>query len=243
MQDTNKQSVVPGAIESILSIFDSTPGRKIITGLSGLGLVGFIIGHLAGNLSLFFGKDAFNAYAEKLHSLGPLLYVIELGLLAVFVFHIVFAITVTAQNKAARSRGYAVKGNAGKPSRKSLASQSMIYTGLLLLVFTVVHVWMFKYGPGINQGYVADVHGAPARDLYRLVAESFQNIWIVLGYSSIMVLLGFHIRHGFWSAFQSLGAYHPKYTPLIYAAGILLAVVLAVGFIAMPVYIYAFVKV
>jgi succinate dehydrogenase / fumarate reductase, cytochrome b subunit len=238
MQQAEKQSKPPGALASVLSLFDTSVGRKITTGLTGLGLVAFVVIHLAGNLSLFVGSEAFNAYAHKLESLGPLLYLAEIGLIAVFVFHIIFTIAVTMQNKAARSNAYVTKGDAGKPSRKSLSSQTMIYTGLVLGAFVVWHVWMFKFGPGIPQGYVEVQHGEDYRDLYRLVSESFQNVWITAAYVFVMVLLGTHVRHGFWSAFQSLGAYHPRYTPLIYSAGVALAVLLAIGFLALPLYFY-----
>ena len=228
----------PGALASVLSLFNTSIGRKITTGLTGLGLVAFVVIHLAGNLTLFVSSEAFNAYAHKLESLGPLLYLAEIGLIAVFVFHIIFTIAVTMQNKGARDQAYKTKGNAGKPSRKTLSSQTMIYTGLVLGAFVVWHVWMFKFGPGMAQGYVEMHSGEPYRDLYRLVEESFQNTWIVAAYVTVMVLLGSHVRHGFWSAFQSLGAYHPRYTPLIYTAGVLLAGALAVGFLALPLYFY-----
>ncbi len=240
MQQADKQDVKMGPLASVLSIFNTTIGRKLITGLSGLGLVGFVLGHLAGNLSLFFGAGAFNAYAHKLESLGPILWVIEIGLLAVFVFHIIFAISVTAQNKAARKDSYVETAKAGKPSRKNLSSQTMIYTGLVLALFTVVHVWMFKYGPGLAQGYAFELHGEPSRDLYRLVVEKFKNPLIVGAYSAVMILLASHVRHGFWSAFQSLGAYHPRYTPLIQTLGILLAALFGLGFLALPIYVYFF---
>lgn len=240
MQQADKQDVKMGPLSSVLSIFNTTLGRKLITGLSGLGLVGFVLGHLAGNLSLFFGAGAFNAYAHKLESLGPILWVIEIGLLAVFVFHIIFAISVTAQNKAARKHSYVEKANAGNPSRKNISSQTMIYTGLVLALFTVVHVWMFKYGPGLSQGYAFELHGEQTRDLYRLVVEKFKNPLIVGAYSAVMILLASHVRHGFWSAFQSLGAYHPRYTPLIQTLGILLATLFGLGFLALPIYVYFF---
>jgi len=241
MQQADQAPAKAGVLTSVLSIFNTSIGRKVITGLTGLGLIGFMIGHLAGNLTLFFGAEAFNTYAHKLHSLGPLLYIIEIGLLAVFIFHIVYAIAVTAQNKGARKAKYANSGNAGKPSRKNLSSQSMIYTGIILMIFTVVHVVMFKYGPGMGSGYGYELHGEQVRDLHRLVVESFKNIWIVLGYSAVMILLAVHVRHGFWSAFQSLGAYHPRYTKLISGLGILLALTFGVGFLLMPVYVYFFV--
>ena len=92
MQQADKPTAQAGPLASVLSLFNTSIGRKVITGLTGLGLVGFVIGHLAGNLTLFFGPEAFNAYAHKLESLGPILYVIEIGLIAVFVFHIFYAI-------------------------------------------------------------------------------------------------------------------------------------------------------
>jgi succinate dehydrogenase / fumarate reductase, cytochrome b subunit len=242
MPNAEKQTAKMNAVEAILSIFDSTVGRKYIMGLSGLALVGFIIFHLAGNLTLFFGADAFNAYVLKLESLGPLIRLAELGLLAVFVFHIIFAFSVTLQNKAARKSRYAVKGNAGKPSRKTIASQSMIYTGLVLLVFLIAHVWMFRFATRFNPEHVT-VHGSEVINLYKPVVAAFKNPWIVMGYSAVMLLLGTHVSHGFWSAFQSLGAYHPRYTPVIYTAGVLLGLALAVGFFALPGWVYFMVPV
>lgn len=242
MQQAEKEAAKLGPLGAVLSIFNTTVGRKIITGLTGLGLVGFLIGHLAGNLTLFFGAEAFNSYAHKLESLGFILYAIEIGLIGVFVFHIFFAIAVTAQNKGARKHKYVESRPAGKPSRKSISSQTMIYTGLVLALFTLIHIWMFKFGPGIAAGYATDLHGTPARDLYKLVVESFKNPWITASYAAVMILLGVHVRHGFWSAFQSLGAYHKRYTPLIYSLGILIAVVFALGFLVLPIYVYFFAK-
>lgn len=238
MQNAEKTTAkVTSALESILSIFDSTVGRKYVMGLSGLALVAFVIVHLAGNLTLFFGPEAFNSYVLKLESLGPLIRLAELGLLAVFVFHIIFAFSVTAQNRAARKSRYAVKGNAGYPSRKSLASQSMIYTGVVLLLFLVAHVWMFRFQTRINPEHVL-IHGSEVINLYKPVVQAFKNPLIVVFYTAVMLLLGLHIRHGFWSAFQSLGAWHPRYTPVIYALGVLLAIVLALGFLVLPSWVY-----
>ena len=134
-----------------------------------------------------------------------------------------------------------MSGNAGGASRKTLASRSMILSGIVLLVFVPVHVWMFKFGPGIAQGYSTSVGGERLRDLYRLVAEWFQDPLVVGAYVAVMLLLGTHLRHGFWSAFQSLGATNPKYMPLINAVGVLFAVLMAVGFLLLPIYMHLFV--
>lgn len=214
-------------------------GKKVINGLTGLGLVVFVIVHLGGNLTLFSSDSTlFNEYAKKLHDLGFFLYALEIGLLAVFVFHIVSALSVYFSKRKARQSKYFKRGNAGGASRKSLSSVSMIYTGLILLAFVVWHLVALKFGPGIAEGYVTTIKGETTRDLHRLVYEYFANPLNVILYVGVMVLLGFHLRHGFWSAFQSIGASHPKYSPVISTAGYLLAVLLAVGFLLIPVWIY-----
>lgn len=227
---------------SLSAVVRSSVGKKFISGLTGLLLCGFVAGHLAGNLLLLVGRDAFNEYAHFLETVGHgyLVYVAEVGLLAVFVFHAVSGVMVALDRRRARAVGYRKVGNAGGPSRKTLSSRSMIYTGLVLLVFVPVHVWMFKLGPGVAEGYASSIDGEPLRDLYRLVIEWFQNPGVVAAYVAVMLLLGTHLRHGFWSAFQSLGANNPKYMPLIHAIGIAFAILVAIGFLWLPVYLYLF---
>lgn len=241
MQQAEKQAAKPGALASVLGIFNSSVGRKLIMGLTGLSLVGFLIIHLIGNFTLMGGAHMFNGYAHHLESLGPYLYIMELGLLAIFVFHIVYAMAVTLQNKGARKTGYVNKQSAGKPSRKTLSSMTMIFTGLLLGLFVVLHVIHFKFGayfPYLENGTPVLYEGHEIRDLYQLVHMEFKKPWITGGYVFIMLLLGVHVRHGFWSAFQSLGAYNPRYTPLIYTLGLLVALFFAIGFLFLPVYLY-----
>jgi succinate dehydrogenase / fumarate reductase cytochrome b subunit len=200
--------------------------------------LGFIIVHLIGNLLLLVGPDAFNAYAHKLMSLGPALYLAEAILLAIFLIHMVTAIAVTWSNWKARPGGYQKSTNQGDPSRMTFSSKTMIWTGLVLLVFLIVHLITFKYGPGVEEGYVATLDGEEVRDLYRLVVEWFGNGIYVAYYVISMGLLGFHLRHGFWSAFQSLGGFHPRLTPFAYALGVVAGVVLAVGFLGLPVWFF-----
>lgn len=220
-------------------LFRSTVGKKLLMGITGLALVGFVVEHLSGNLLLLSSNpDHFNKYAHFLEGFGELLYVAEAGLVAFFLVHIITGIRVSLHNKGSRPQKYQKTRNAGGASRKSISSVSMIWTGLILFTFIALHLWHFKFGPNIEQGYVTQLGGEQARDLYRLVVESFRNPLIVGGYVFVMLLLGFHIRHGFWSAFQSLGAHHPRYTPLIYTAGVVLAIVLALGFVFIPIGIY-----
>ncbi len=217
----------------------SSIAKKIFNGVTGAMLIGFILIHLVGNLFLLTGNPYdFNAYAYKLHSFGPLLYVAEIGLLLVFLGHIVSALGVWFDKRKARPTRYAVKGNAGGNSRKTFSSTTMIISGLLLLAFLIVHIITFRFGPGIAEGYVATLDGEEVRDLYRLTVEFFQVPLNVGIYVAVMVFLGFHLRHGFWSIFQSLGGYHPRYTGLIHSFGIFFALLMALGFIAIPVWIY-----
>lgn len=215
---------------------------KILNGLSGLSLALFVAIHLIGNLTLFAGAGAFNAYAHFLQSFlhGAFIYMAEAGLILFFLLHIVTAIAVRWSGRQARVSRYQVSADAGGPSRKTLSSKTMLITGILLLVYTVYHVNHFKYGPGIAEGYVTQLHGEPVRDIYRLVVEEFQIPLITFGYAAFMIFLGMHLRHGFWSGMQSLGATSPRLQPAIIAGGTLLAILLAVGFILVPLYIYFF---
>ena len=217
----------------------STVGRKILLALAGLGLSVFVVMHLMGNLTLFSPHpEDFNKYAHKLTSFGILLIFAELGLALVFITHIYLAITSTFKNRKARPTSYKNVKNAGQPSKKSLSSRSMIYTGLIISAFLIFHLATLKFGPGVEEGYVSKVEGKEIRDLHRLVVEKFSDTAHVIGYCAVMLLLGIHLRHGFWSAFQSLGANHPQFTPLIFVVGILFAVFITAGFFALPVYIY-----
>ncbi|HSR67750.1 MAG TPA: succinate dehydrogenase cytochrome b subunit [Acidobacteriota bacterium] len=219
----------------------STIGKKVLMGLTGLALVGFVIGHLAGNLLLLSpNPDHFNRYAHTLESMGVLLYLAEAGLALVFGVHIYNGVRISIHNRRARPVKYRKGGNAGGVSKKNTSSVSMIWTGLILFAFLIWHLAALKFGGGVEAGYVTRLQGVdgPVRDLYRLVVERFSEAWFSGLYVLVMILLGVHLRHGFWSAFQSLGANHPRYMPLIRALGIGLALLLAVGFLFIPVWIY-----
>ena len=227
-------------MQNLLSLIWSSVGKKLINALTGLALVLFIIVHLIGNLKLLYGDPGpFNHYAHFYEALGVFLYVVELGLVAVFLFHALMGAAVWLDKRRARPVAYKKEANAGGPSKKTWSSKNMIITGLVLFVFTIIHLKHFKYGAGVAEGYIFTTEsGDQVRDLYRLVIEGFSNIYVVIAYTVAMILLGFHLRHGFWSAFQSLGVQHPRLVPLIYTVGIIVAILLAVGFVFLPVYIY-----
>lgn len=219
----------------------SSLGKKLLNGATGVLLLLFIVGHLAGNLTIFAGKDALNAYAATTHSLGGLLIAIELALGAVFLLHAVSAILVWRDNRRARSVRYSQMRSQGGSSKQTVASRSMIVTGLVLLVFLVIHLWQFRFGPGEAQGYVASLDGREVWDLHRIVVEVFkQPAWVAF-YMVVMLLLGLHLRHGFWSAFQSIGALNPRLRPFAFSAGVVFAVVIAAGFFVLPLFVYLYV--
>lgn len=224
---------------SLGSSLASSVGRKILMSLTGVVMFGFVVGHLVGNLQLLSGDaDIFNRYGHFLVSLGGLLVLVELFLIACLVIHVVTALQIVWGKRKARPQAYASQKSAGGKSRKSLGSSTMIYTGLLVLVFIVIHVRTFKYGPAEAEGYVTTIDGVEVRDLHRLVVEKFQQIEWVVGYVAAMILLGVHLSHAFWSAFQSLGFYHERYTPVLYSAGRALAVLISLGFLIIPIWIY-----
>ena len=208
-------------------------------GATGLGLVIFAVGHLSENLVLLFGdREDYNRWTHLLESFGPILWVIEVVLLAFFVFHALSGVQVWLGKRRARPEGYAKSAAAGGPSLKSAASVSMILTGVILAAFVVLHVSAFKYGPNVEEGYVHQLDGVPMRDMHRLVVETFQKPLYVIFYSVVMLLLGLHLRHGFWSAFQSLGAMKPGLTPLAYGLGLVVALLVGLGFLTLPLWIY-----
>jgi succinate dehydrogenase / fumarate reductase, cytochrome b subunit len=224
---------------SLLHALQTTIGRKLLTGITGIFLTLFLVVHMAGNLSLFSSNpEAFNAYTEFLHSFGALLYVVEIILVVLFLLHAYIGISIWLRKRKARPENYHLYKTSGEPSRQTLASRTMALTGVVLLVFTIVHLFTFKWGPGIAEGYVTYVNGQEVRDLKRLVNEVFQNEIYVIGYTVVMILVGFHLRHGVWSALQSLGAMSPKMSPVIYIIGTLIAIGLAAGFLVIPIWIY-----
>lgn len=218
----------------------SSIGKKLLTGITGVGLMGFLVAHLVGNLNLLIGKDAFNGYTHTLEGMGELLVVAELGLLAVFLLHVASAVSVWNANRGTRAIQNSVVRSKGAPSRQTVSSRSMIITGAILFVFIGLHVWQFRFGPSVHEGYVTPLANEQVRDLHRLVVETFKQWPFVLGYMAAMVVLGLHLRHGFWSAFQSLGLLNQHLRTLAFSAGVFVAAVVAFGFFILPLYIYLF---
>ena len=219
--------------------FCSSIGRKYVNGFTGLCLVGFLIAHLIGNLTMFMGADVFNAYAHFLMHVGHGIFirVAEVGLLIFFISHAVTGTQVALSKKKARKTAYYNVKDAGGNSKKTKASLNMIVTGIVMLVFVVLHLKHFKYGAH----YTTVVHGTEMRDIYRLMIEVFQHIGFVAFYVFSMALMGMHLKHGVWSAIQSLGTTRPAMLPGLYCAGRAFGVLLALGFLVLPIIIYLFI--
>ncbi len=219
---------------SIIEAFQSQVGRKILTGLTGVLLVFFIIFHLFGNLAIFGEPNAMNSYSHFLHQLGPLLWIARIGLVLIFVVHAWIGISIWLGKKKARPQDYKVYSSKGGPSKQSLSSRSMAFTGVVLLIFVVFHVNTFALG---DMGTVT-VDGVEMHDIKTLVLDTFANPFYAFGYTFVMILLGAHLGHGIWSAFTSLTLSSPKVSAMVYTAGVIIAVVLAIGFLFIPLYIY-----
>jgi succinate dehydrogenase / fumarate reductase cytochrome b subunit len=208
---------------SRLRVFDSSVGTKILIGFTGLALFLYLVIHVAGNLLVFLGPAFFNRYAFTLEA-NPLIPIIEIGLLLIFLIHVYKTVKMTLANQQARPVRYARKTYAGPPSRKSLASSTMIFSGLWLLLFVIIHVKAFRYGTEYEWP-------AGGRDLYRLEMENFRNPLVAGFYVLSMVVVGSHLWHGISSAFQSLGIDRPGWARIVLPAGKVIAVLIAAGFI------------
>lgn len=229
---------------NLATAVQSSIGRKIINALTGLFFVGFVIGHLTGNFLLFAGPDAFNNYAYFLthifHGVG--LYVVEAVMIAFLLMHAMSGLSIWMNKWRARDKNYQVSRNAGGKSRKSLASSTMLWSGIILLLFIIFHVAQFKFGiidgRHPTEGTEVLVDGVLVENLYGRVVYSFaQPVWWIF-YSLVMVVLGAHLWHGGWSAFQSLGLANDRYLPTIRKAAYTLAALLTAGFLLIPSVIY-----
>lgn len=213
--------------------FSSSIGSKFLIASTGILLLLFLISHLAGNLLFIAGPDAFNEYSHALIS-NPLIYAAELGLVAIFVLHIIKTVGLVAGSYAARPQRYAKRTWAktkNARSRKSMSSSTMIVTGTITLLFVVTHLATFKYG-----AYYETPEGL--RDLYRLQLAVFSNPGYVAFYLVAMAVIVFHLWHGVTSALQSFGVNSPTWTPRLLVIGRGLAIILGLGFAILPIYTF-----
>ncbi|MBV9879945.1 MAG: succinate dehydrogenase cytochrome b subunit [Gemmatirosa sp.] len=215
-------------MDFVLRFWRSQLGKKIVMALTGLIGVGFVIGHMVGNLQVFEGAEKINAYGRFLHhTVGMELWVVRAVLLAAVILHVVAATQLTVQARASRPHGYGKRN----PQVSTLASRTMRFGGFLLLVFIILHILHFtvRAFPGYDR---TDATGAV--DVYANLVTAFRNPVWTLFYVVAMVFLGLHLYHGFWSSFRTLGAAKPSSQPLKRQLALLVAVIIWAGFTIVP---------
>ena len=203
-------------------LFGTTIGKKILMAVSGLALFGFLVTHLAGNLLVFAGPEAINAYSHALWSRPGLLWAARSGLLVFLLIHVITTIQLYQINKAARGRDYAVKENPAT----TYAARTMILGGPLLFLYIVYHLLHFTFG----SAHPDFIHGDP----YHNVMVAFQNPLVTGVYVLAMLILGMHLRHGLWSFMQTLGLNHPSYNDLREKFAFWATVIMIGGYLSIP---------
>lgn len=206
----------------LTSTLGSSIGKKLMMAITGLGFIGFLTVHLLGNLTIYGGGEAFNAYAQRLHSLGMLVTVFNIGLFVFALVHISTGLILFFQNLKARPVRYAMDKPAGG---RTWSSKTMPYSGLIILAFVILHLTNFTF---IDKTETS---------IFEIVSSAFANPLNIVIYILAVIVVAVHVRHGFWSAFQTIGANHPRYMPAIMILSVLFALLVGFGFGLLPVYI------
>jgi succinate dehydrogenase / fumarate reductase cytochrome b subunit len=212
----------------LTALLKASIGKKLVMAVSGLLLIGFLVVHLSGNLLLYVDAQGatFNSYGRAMDE-NPLIPIAEIGLFALFVIHIVFALRVSLENREARRERYSVRASSGA---STFASSTMVITGIIVLLFLLVHLWDFRIGKLMAENREAG--------LAALVRRRLSEPWVAGLYLLGVIALGVHLRHAFRSAFQTLGASHPRLDPLLVKLSIALAILFTLGFASFPLFFW-----
>ena len=203
-------------------IHGSTIGKKAVVAVTGLILVGFLVGHVSGNLLFFAGAQKINDYSKFLHDSPVILWGTRLLLLASVAAHIIATLQLAMLRRSARPFGY----QAEKKNVSSFATRTMILSGPLIAAFVVYHILHFTTGAAHPNFNAVDVH--------HNVLSAFQIWWVAAIYIGAMLILSGHLSHGIWSMLQTVGASHPKYDGAVRRAATLVAILIIIGFISVP---------
>lgn len=203
----------------------STNGKKAVMAVSGAILFLFVIFHMLGNLQVFEGPAQMNYYGAALRKFPEALWAVRIILLVSVILHIWASVELALRKSKARPIGYAKRENIAS----TYASRTMYWSGPIIFVFVIYHLLDLTAGT-IHQGGTF----APG-DPYHNLVSGFQVWWVSAWYIFAMILLGFHIRHGAWSMFQSLGFNHPRHTPILKKAATTLAILIVLGYISIPI--------
>jgi succinate dehydrogenase / fumarate reductase cytochrome b subunit len=220
-------SVTDNRIQKVLSFYDAPIGKKTVMAITGVILFGFVFVHMAGNMQIFLGSEAFDAYGRLLRTEPALLWLARLILLASVIMHVVAAIQLNALKQKARPIGYQKTANV----QSSLASRTMIWSGVVVAAFIVYHIMNLTLGAvglPFQEGHVFD----NAIATFRIPAIS-------IAYIVAMILLGFHLNHGVWSMFQSLGVSNPRYSAGLKRFANIFSILVVLGFISIPIAVMA----
>jgi succinate dehydrogenase / fumarate reductase cytochrome b subunit len=214
----------------LIAFYQSSIGKKYVVAVTALLLVLYVLGHLVGNLQIYLGPDRINAYAKFLHDLGPILWVVRVILLAAFVIHIAATIQLAQENRLAKPQKYAVAGY----QRSTMASRTMIVSGLIVLCFVIYHLLQFTLQ--VTDPEFREVHDSIGRhDVYRMLILGFRHPLVSLFYVIALFLLTTHLSHGFASVVQTLGINNRKIANFVSTGGQTLAWVVFAGYISIPV--------
>lgn len=221
----------------MFAFYRTSVGKKFVVALTGLMLFGFVLGHMAGNLKAFTGRDPatgaykIDEYAHHLRLMGEpmfgysgVLWILRIGLLGAVLLHIITVIQLTALNRASKPTGYRIHA----PRSSTIASRSMFWGGIILLAFIVYHLLHLTFGVVHGQGFVEG-------HVYANITSTFQVWYHLLAYIIAMLALGLHLFHGVWSLFQSLGFDNPDWNPILRKAAVVFAFVVSIGFISVPI--------
>lgn len=228
----------------LLALLDSSVGAKVLVALSGLGLAGFAVFHMIGNLKVFSGPDAINAYASFLkHDLGLLIWIARAGLLGIFLLHLALAIRLTLRTRAARPVPYA------HPNRvqATAASRTMIWSGAvvgLFILFHLAHYTLLGFqhvdvggGKTVPALELKDAKGR--HDVYSMIVTGFTTPWLCVLYIAAQVVLFVHLLHGVQSAFQTLGLKNKRFAPLVRLLGLAVAGTILIGNLVIVIGVWA----
>jgi succinate dehydrogenase / fumarate reductase cytochrome b subunit len=218
----------------VLKFFKSSIGSKIIMAATGIGLIVFIIAHLLGNLEIYQGREAVNTYGAFLRTVPKLLWTVRIGLIVIFVLHIWTSIRLSMQNRAARAHAYTNK----KSVRSTLASRTMLLSGLVVLSFLAFHLCHLTWGLTHPEHFdLVDDKGR--HDVFTMTVLGFQSVYVVGFYVLAQILLGMHLSHGFSSAAQTLGlTSNGTVATLLRRGGLIFAIVVCTLYISIPISVW-----
>jgi succinate dehydrogenase / fumarate reductase cytochrome b subunit len=214
---------------SLRGFYASMVGKKVVMGVTGLIGIGFVILHSLGNLLVFRGPAAINSYSHFLKSTGELLWALRIVLIVAVVLHVIAAVQLTRQSRAARPIAYTKR----ERQVATVASRTMRWGGALLLVFIVLHILHFTTGTIRPAGVFS------SEDVYANVVTSFRIWWVALFYVLAMVALGLHLFHGAWSSVRSIGVSPPSPEPLHHRISLAIALLVWAAFTAVPIAVVA----